>query len=72
MKPRRLLLLMAGHINRISATKLQSQWITKAESSQTLFLSSEFHHIIERPFSYIKRQTCSESCLSLPLFVIDA
>nr|WP_297656618.1 hypothetical protein [uncultured Prevotella sp.] len=49
---------MAGHINclidlrelSLHAGKLQSQWITKVESSQTL-LTTEFHHIIERPFT---------------------
>ena len=31
------------------AGKLKSRWITKAEDSQ-MFIHSEFHHIIERPF----------------------
>ena len=31
------------------AGKLKSRWITKAENSQ-MFIHSEFHHIIERPF----------------------
>ena len=54
-----------------SATKLQSRWITKAESSQTFILSSEFHHIIERPFS----KTLEADLLrehGLPHFVIGS
>lgn len=36
-------LLMAGHINRIAAGKLQSRWITKTGSS-LIMLARSFHH----------------------------
>ena len=45
------------------STKLQSRWITKAESSQML-THSEFHHIIERPFpineGYLSNNLCQK------------
>ena len=40
---------MAGHINRIPATKPQGQWITKTRSS-LIIDTRTFHHIVDTTF----------------------
>ena len=49
LKPRGHSLAHGGPHKLQQAGKLKSRWITKAEDSQ-MFIHSEFHHIIERPF----------------------
>ena len=69
METEMLLLPMAGHINRIFATKHDSRWITKTESAHN-FYSWSFHHIIDMiPIFTIGELSHEDNLTSVLLFI---